>query len=231
MRLASLRLGGRERLLPTVDAIVGGLYPMAPWAGRIRRGRFRFDGREHQLAPNLGPHALHGSLLERSWSREGEDWVAPLQPGWPFRGQARHRLRVDEAGAELVLAVEAEERMPVSLGWHPWFAGARVELRAAAMYRRDGEGICDGGLVPVPPGPWDDCFPGASAEVVWPDLRLRVESDCACLTVYDQDPRAVCVEPQSAPPDAVNLGLATVLGKGERLERRMWLRVVADPDR
>src|SRR5262245_23842174 len=41
-------------------AIAWGSYPMVPWAGRIRRGRFRFDDREYQLPPNLGAHAIHG---------------------------------------------------------------------------------------------------------------------------------------------------------------------------
>jgi len=37
-----------------------GSYPMVPWAGRIRHGRFRFDGEEYELPINFGAHAIHG---------------------------------------------------------------------------------------------------------------------------------------------------------------------------
>ena len=35
-----------------------GAYPMAPWAGRIRDGRFTFRGRDVRLPLNLPPHAI-----------------------------------------------------------------------------------------------------------------------------------------------------------------------------
>ncbi len=57
-----------------------GSYPMAPWAGRIRGGRFTFDGVEHQLDINHhdgdGPeraHAIHGLVFDRPWSTTRHD--------------------------------------------------------------------------------------------------------------------------------------------------------------
>jgi aldose 1-epimerase len=96
------------------------------------------------------------------------------------------------------------------------------------MYLRDDEGIPTGELVAPPPRPWDDCFvrPLATPELRYPGLTVRVESDCDHWVVYDQPSHATCVEPQSGPPDAVNLGLATVLEPGEFLQRSMtvsWL--------
>ena len=44
-RLFSLQLDGQEMLLPTLDAIVGGSYVMAPFAGRVRNGRLHWEGR------------------------------------------------------------------------------------------------------------------------------------------------------------------------------------------
>jgi aldose 1-epimerase len=41
--------------------------------------------------------------------------------------------------------------------------------------------------------------------------------------VYDKPEHATCVEPQSGPPDAVNLGVATVLEPGEMVQRSMTI--------
>ncbi|MFM2175766.1 MAG: hypothetical protein RLZZ527_842, partial [Actinomycetota bacterium] len=44
--------------------------------------------------------------------------------------------------------------------------------------------------------------------VYWEDaLQIKIESDAPYWVVYDQDPDGVCVEPQTAPPDAANLGI------------------------
>jgi aldose 1-epimerase len=59
-----------------------------------------------------------------------------------------------------------------------------------------------------------------------PGLTVTVASDCDHWVIYDQPEHATCVEPQSGPPDAANLGLATVLQPGEFLQRSMtisWL--------
>ncbi|HEX9992774.1 MAG TPA: hypothetical protein VGB14_07600, partial [Acidimicrobiales bacterium] len=67
-RIASLTLDGAELLVTEGDEPLDwGCFPMAPWAGRVRRGRFRFDGREHQLTVDLPPHAIHGTTYTRPW--------------------------------------------------------------------------------------------------------------------------------------------------------------------
>lgn len=52
-RLAQIRVDGIEQLIGPDDGwpamIAWGCYPMVPWAGRVRDGRFRFEGREYQL--------------------------------------------------------------------------------------------------------------------------------------------------------------------------------------
>ncbi len=44
-----------------------GSFVMAPWAGRIREGRFSFDGRRYRLPINFGSHAIHGTVADRPW--------------------------------------------------------------------------------------------------------------------------------------------------------------------
>ncbi|MBW2237358.1 MAG: aldose epimerase, partial [Deltaproteobacteria bacterium] len=76
-RVAALRVRDLHlRVPPEGDALRWGLYPMVPWAGRVRRGRFRFRGAVHQLPLNLPPHAIHGTAFARAWSDEGEGRLA-----------------------------------------------------------------------------------------------------------------------------------------------------------
>lgn len=217
-RFTSLCVDGQELLLPpSTDPIVGGMYPMAPFAGRVRDGELRFEGRTWCLARNLGAHAIHGTVFTREWAPDGEWWVTALGPGWPFAGSAAQRFRLYADRLEMELEVRAAERMPVTLGWHPWFRGGRVRARPVDMYRRDSAGIPDGTRVAPGIGPWDDCFVlDGPPEVEVGARRLKLASDAKFWVIYDERADAVCVEPQSGPPDAANLGAATVLEPGER---------------
>ena len=48
-----------------------GCYPMAPFAGRIRDGRFRYAGREHQLdRPGAKRHVGHAEVVGLGRVRE-----------------------------------------------------------------------------------------------------------------------------------------------------------------
>ena len=44
-----------------------GSYPMVPWAGRVRHGRFEFEAAPVQLPINLAPHAIHGTGFVSDW--------------------------------------------------------------------------------------------------------------------------------------------------------------------
>lgn len=239
-RLGSLRVDGRELLVTgSPDGpIHWGSYPMAPWAGRIRHGRFAFDGRTHRLPLGLPPHAIHGLVYDRPWQVDGPDRIsAELDGRWPFRGRVRQRFELDEGSLTVTLELEADEPMPAVVGWHPWFrrvlgAGdppAVLRFRADQMLVRDGEGIPTGERVPPTAGPWDDAFTGVreDPELAWPGrLRLRIESSCPWWVVYSEPAHAICVEPQSGPPDGLNLA-PEVVTPGRPLVHRMrwtWIR-------
>jgi aldose 1-epimerase len=217
-RLASLTVDGLDLLLPrSDDPMRWGCYPMAPWAGRVRLGRFRFAGQEHSLPLDMPPHAIHGTTYTRAWTDEGGGRLSiSLGDAWPWPGRAVQQLTLFEDALEMILEVHAdEEPFPASLGWHPWFprrltrgGAAEIQLDAAAMYQRDDGHLPTGELVPPPPGPWDDCFtrlrrpPG----VRWPGaLEITLQSDLEHVVVYDEPEHAVCVEPLTGPPDALNL--------------------------
>ena len=220
-RFASLIIDGHELLVTHGDrSIEWGCYPMAPFAGRIRDGRFMYGGRTFQLETNLPPNAIHGTVFDRPWhvTTAGVDHAAlevDLGPGWPFSGRVRTSVALAPTSLTARLELVADEPMPAWLGWHPWFrrqlaSGGPVELdfSAARMYRRGDDGLPTGELVDPTPGPWDDAFTDLRRppRLTWPEaLALEIDSTASIWVVYDERPRAVCVEPQTAPPDAVNL--------------------------
>ena len=223
-RLASFRVAGNELLVGFEhDPLLWGCYPMVPFAGRIRHGRFHFDGRDHRIPANLDVHAIHGYGFIHPWERVADDQIAwRFVDPWPFRGRATQRFRLDAGSLEIELTVTADERQPISMGWHPWFrrvvAGnaAVLDFTAVSMYERDHESIPTGRLVAPPPGPWDDCFTGSitGPTLRWGSLRLDLRATTDHWVVYDEPVHALCVEPQSGPPDEVNAS-PRVLDEGE----------------
>jgi aldose 1-epimerase len=222
-RVLHLEVGDLALVVPPeIDDHNHGIFPMAPWAGRVRHGAFTYDDEQYQLPLNKPPHAIHGTVRDVAWTVEDRDAssavlsVALTDP-WPFGGRVVQRFALEPGQLALTMEVHATERaMPVSCGWHPWWSRyldrgepLEVELHADRMYRVDGEGIPSGEVVPVVPPPWDDCFTdlGEPAAVLrWPGAAtLTITTDCPCIVVYTDPEHAVCVEPQSGPPDEFNL--------------------------
>jgi aldose 1-epimerase len=235
-RVASLQVDGRELLKTAGDgAVLWGSFPMAPYAGRIRDAAFTFHGRTWQLPVTMPPHAIHGTVLDRRWHIVDEGTIScELGPDWPFAGGVVQRFELAADHLTVRLELLADEPMPASIGWHPWFArripgvaGAlELELDAGAMYVRDAAGIATSQLVPKPPGPWDDCFTDLRRPPVlrWPGfLELTVESECPEWVVYTVPQDTICVEPQTAPPDALNND-PTIVEPGRPLAATMTWR-------
>lgn len=221
-RLASLVVNGHELLVTSSEGPYGwGAFPMVPYAGRIRHGELQFRGRTYRLPITMPPHAIHGTLTGAMWDVEempSEQQVvlaASLAPPWPFRGRVTQRFRIEPGALHVSLELEAQEPMPAWMGWHPWFrrrvesAAGELELHVdpAVMYARDPEGIPTGAEVVPPPRPWDDVFGRLAAppRLHWPRLlTVEVDSSCPYWVIYDEQPHGLCVEPQTAPPDAGN---------------------------
>jgi aldose 1-epimerase len=217
-RLASLVVGGSERLVTEGDGpTMWGCFPMAPWAGRVRDGRFRWAGVERQLPLRLPPHAMHGTVLDRPWEVVAADerrttLRIELGPDWPWAGHAVHELELWPGRLDLRLEVHTGgEPFPASCGWHPWFRRpVALDLDATSLWRRDESGIPTGELVPAPTSTeaLDDCLTGLRQppRLRWPDgVELEVRSTCEQWVVFTEPEHALCVEPQTGPPDALNL--------------------------
>ncbi|WP_225763924.1 aldose epimerase [Stenotrophomonas sp. Marseille-Q4652] len=235
-RIAQIRVDGQKWLVGPDDgwpgAIAWGCYPMVPWAGRVRAGRFDVAGTRYQLPPNLGGHAIHGIGFVLPWqvvscTQDSAELLLPLpcDSRWPFGGVARQRIVLADSSLHLTLEIQAGHvSMPVVLGWHPWFRKpARLQFSPGAMYPRDAEGIALRPTVAPAPRPWDDCFISHDGAALERDgYLLRMISDCTHWVVYDGTAHAICVEPQTGPPDAYNLG-PDVLHPGQRMRVRLTL--------
>ena len=220
-RVVQITVDGIDLLVGRADApdpdnpLAWGSYPMVPFAGRVRRGQFEFDGAGYLLPINLDNHAIHGMGFDRPRSVTHRDDTSVAlaidfasDQRWPFGGTAMQRIAVDAAGVEMTLSVTAGERaMPASLGWHPWFRKPEeLVFQPSAMYRRDDDYLPTGELVGVPDAPWDDCFVNDQPVLVTiAGVSVRLSSVCTDWVVYDMPPHATCIEPQTAPPDAFTL--------------------------
>lgn len=236
-RVARIRFDGVDWLIGPhdgwPDTIAWGCYPMVPWAGRVRAGRFQAGGRAYQLPVNFGGHAIHGLGFSRSWRIESQDddaatlsLLLPQDGYWPFGGLARQVITLHDHGLRLDLSVQAgDQPMPAVLGWHPWFRKPdRLVFHPSAMYPRDHDGIATLPPVPPRPGPWDDCFIAEDGAVLErARQRLHVTSDCTHWVVYDGAGHATCVEPQTGPPDGFNLA-PHIVEPGQTLAVWMALR-------
>ncbi|MEV6393989.1 aldose 1-epimerase [Streptomyces sp. NPDC051907] len=217
-RIGSLRIGGTE-VLRQGDR--HGCFPMVPWCGRVENGVFRNGAVQHQLPVDAPPHALHGTGRDAVWrtARAGKSeavFTYDLAEPWPYTGRVTQILELAEDSLKLTMGVETyDTSFPAQVGWHPWFlrnlgAGedARLDFAAAWQEQRGEDHLPTGERVAPGPGPWDDCFgmpDGVEVALTWPEqLELKVASPAEWVVIYDEQAEAVCVEPQSGPPNGLN---------------------------
>ena len=251
-RLASLRIGGLE-LLRSADSVEArdagvfghGSFPMVPWAGRVDRGRWNNGQVSHRLPVDMPPHAIHGTGVRTGWRQaspatEGSAaFYYDLAEPWPYAGRVTQLFELSADELRTTLSVEtAADSFPAQVGWHPWFrkqlspdgASARLDFEPAWQEERGEDHLPTGRRIEPLPGPRDDCFgmpDGVSATVVWEgELSLSMTADCEWLVVFDGRPDALCVEPQSGPPNGLNTAprLVTLVDPLEATTTWRWRR-------
>ena len=238
-RIGGLRVGGTE-LLRQGERF--GCFPMVPWCGRTRDGRFLDGGTVRQLPLNSPPHAIHGTVRDGAWRtarRTADETVITydLVEPWPFPGRVTQAVALTGDSLTLTMAIEAYgDSFPAQIGWHPWFnrnlggEDVLVDFSPAWQEERGDDHLPTGNRVDVKPGPWDDCFgmpDGVDVTLTWPgQLALKVTSPEQWAVVYDEQEAAVCVEPQTGPPNGLNT-LPRLVTPIEPLEATMtwtWTR-------
>jgi aldose 1-epimerase len=214
-RIGSLIVGDQEIFITQAengDPLSWGCYPMVPFAGRVRDASLHFAGEHYSLRQNMAPHAIHGTVFDRSWEVISSTpsttlLETELGPEWPFKGIVQHRIEVADNEIALQLTISALQPMPVQVGWHPWFVKpGSSRLHFAAMLPRDSVGISMEQQVPQPSGPVDDCFidPEKPLTITIGNVQARLASDCSHWVLYDMPAHATCIEPQSGPPNSIN---------------------------
>lgn len=238
-RLASIRIDDFDILVTDGDdARAWGCYPMVPYAGRVRNAVVRLHGSEYLLPANAAPHGIHGTVFAIPWTvldhtNSRAVLLTELDLPWPVLGTVRHEIFVTNDAVTMRLEVTAHDDMPCHVGWHPWFVKPDTyTVPFGMLWSRDDDGITTTAGVDHDPnrpmfGTYDDCFsqqiesptlmyrlPGSSS----PGLNVILDSDCSHWVVFDQRGHAVCIEPQSGPPNQIN-DAPVWLGFGESLSR------------
>ena len=132
----------RECHSPLENVLDAACFPLVPFVNRIRGGCFEFRGRQVRLAPNMAgdPSPLHGQGWLNSWRVESESGSEATlsfehEPGeWPWRYEARQRLRLEDGALNLRLSCRnmSAETMPCGLGFHPYFpCGAKTRIETS----------------------------------------------------------------------------------------------------
>ena len=197
------------------DPLDWGLYPMVPFAGRLRNGTLEWRGSTHQFPRLRPPHALHGTVHDVEWRVDRVDASScllstSLMDPWPFSGSVFHDVVLHPDRLELRLTLRADVDMPAQLGWHPWFRKPeRLVFASHSVHRSDSDGIADRYSVPVEDlveGDLDDCFTDVDENltITISERELHLRSSCLHWVVYDRPVHATCIEPQSGPPNVLN---------------------------
>jgi aldose 1-epimerase len=246
----------RTMPLGSTSPLDAACFPLAPYCNRIRDGTFRFAGQEVGLAPNFPPerHSIHGLSWQRPWRIERQAGskcvLADDYDGsglWPWAYRAEQRVRLGERGCAITLVLTNRGRapMPAGIGLHPYLCrgnGTRVRFAADRVLLIDAELLPTGEAAsadrfadfahgaPLPRETVDHCFAGWNGEA-------RVEDDLGTIGIAvtgapdlhlyaPADGSALCLEPVSHTPDALNRAPAemTILPPGcsATLTMLMW---------
>lgn len=151
-----------EPLAEPEAGLKAGCFVMAPFANRIDRGCFAFDGANIQLpinAPDEGM-AIHGFSRLRSWnviSLDAREAVLVDEvegENHPYNYRLKQRLSILSDGFRLSLTIQnrGKNRLPFGIGLHPWFpktAKTILQFSSAGAPRFDARGLPEGAPLPV----------------------------------------------------------------------------------
>jgi aldose 1-epimerase len=197
-----------------------GMYPMAPWAGRIRGNELRQGGVAHGFSENLSPWAIHGLVLDDPVTVV-EHWAnhcvlaAGFGEAWPFSGGVRCSWTLSDTELETELEIySCGEDFPAVGGWHPWFLRmvgevvGRWSTDCTEILERGGDSLPTGLIRSFDPnsGPFDDALThGTRAVIDWPGvLSIEIENSHPWFVIFDAKDDFICIEPQTGPPDGLS---------------------------
>jgi aldose 1-epimerase len=211
-------------------------FPLVPFSGRVRDGRFVFAGRHISLPRNFGnsPHSIHGNAWKLPWKVAAHEVASASlvleheRGDWPFAYRAEQHFVLTPRSLEVELIVGNTDAaaMPVGIGQHPYFAytpGMTLQAEVTQMWEADHdmplkltrndtvESLARG--LKMASATLDNNFIGWKhvATLRWPEtgrrLRMTAQPPLSYLVVYTPPTRDfLCVEPVSNTVDWLNLG-------------------------
>jgi aldose 1-epimerase len=117
-------------------------FPMVPYAGRLREGRFEFEGRSIDYPLNALPerHSSHGDGLTRPWALTAlarQRAVLELLPCAfaPIQYHCTQSIELAEDRLDVTFRIRNLEsrRIPIGIGLHPYFAHRRTAILRAHL--------------------------------------------------------------------------------------------------
>ncbi len=149
-----------------------------PWCGRIKNGKYKFDGVSYQLALNDKGEAIHGLVVDKDFRvTNANDTLTMVYDcagdegyPWSFQLTVTYSLESGADGAEhLSFSVSARNTadvdIPLALGWHPYLkfpenksiSNYSLEIPARTKI------LADSGLIPLA---GEAAYAGTKAPVV-----------------------------------------------------------------
>ena len=231
------------------------MFPMVPFANRVRGNVLRVGASTFRLTPNSAdPLAIHGFGWRRAWEvvdRDAESCVLVLgaDPEAPIQFAARIGVRLTGSEAEFSLDMSnpGPKPIPAGLGWHPYFPHLqRTTLSFGSdLFWLEGPDHLPTDHLRVPPeldfstsrsvpSTWrNNCYQGWQGRAVigQPDLGYRLEMTAGPplrhLMFYAPQSGVFALEPQShvSGLTSVTKGGVRALLPGGSFASRLRLRV------
>jgi aldose 1-epimerase len=239
-------LDGEDVVKQSSDGVPthGGIAVLIPYAGRVRQGKYSFEGTEYSLPLGREGHAIHGFAKDKRWEVVEEEEKKKT-------AAVKLRARIEGQGFPATLAAEIEYTIgrtsfstrcvventsrhydcPLMVGFHPYFLARDWTLKAtgrayrytlADQYFPTGEKEeCDLRAL-GPATSLDDVFK-VSGAVTLSDSSRRLtitRKNMPYVVLFNgkkyAEGRSLAIEPYTGLPDAYNngIGLVTVKAGG-----------------
>ena len=134
----TLTLNGHRIVKPTGDGnqTHGGIAVLMPYADKVEKGRYTFEGKDYQLPLNEDGEAIHGFAKDRIWRvKKGGKRSITLttvvkDKGYPGKlaAEVTYSISRRSFSTSCSVANAGKVNCPVVIGFHPYFLGTSWKL-------------------------------------------------------------------------------------------------------
>ncbi|MGC9152929.1 MAG: aldose 1-epimerase [Vulcanisaeta sp.] len=223
-------IAGKDILLPgnLEKPTRGGMAIMIPYANRVKNGEYEFEGIRYTLPKNEEGHAIHGLILNETWSIEsmGEGNVilkhVLKHPGYPTELTSIVNYILNERELKVIMRIRntGSRSAPLVIGAHPYFLATddwRVRVDGDAYICEAVNKIPTGRLLPfnldsTNRRDFDDCFL-INGKIILESKYSTIEierQNMPYIQIYTGIPNAIAIEPMSGAPDAYHNGMGLI---------------------